>query len=619
MIKKYTLLLACLIVVQSLIGQQFSNEDYEKEEVYITMRDGVRLFTAIYRPRKAAEDLPVIIKRTPYSVGPYGDEKMKQVSHNPHLVESGYIFVFQDMRGRFMSEGDFENTKPPYSFWDASKTDEVTDSWDTYQWLVDSLEGFNGCIGQYGNSYLGFTSLLASTTGHPALKAVMPMAPVTDFYFEDFSRYGLFAINYIPVIDMFGHPRTGPFKEWSDISYRTPYIINQEKRLYDDYYDFFLKRKNIKSMEDILHPENYFWKELKEHPNYDEFRQQRGWIQYLDSAKCKVMVVGGWNDEQNLYGILNAYRELETKKPALAPQLVIGPWSHGHNKRRDGQYRLGNIYYGDSISEDFQRDIEFPYFEKYLKNIGEAPDFSAKVFNMGTHEWETYANNPFTKMKDSITLYLADDASLSATSTKGFRSFTSDPDFPVPFIQEDDFYRMAPKHYMNDDQRFVTKRPDVLSFVSPVLTDTIDVNGIIKALIDFSTDHGDADIYVKIIDILPMDLEPLETDAPGLKMNGYQKLVRLGYIRGRFRDSFDTPKPFKKNKKTTVDVPLLEVRHTFLPGHRIMIQIQSSMFPLFDINPQNYVENIFEAELEDFEPALHKVFGTSRLVLPVMK
>jgi predicted acyl esterase len=238
---------------------------------------------------------------------------------------------------------------------------------------------------------------------------------------------------------------------------------------------------------------------------------------------------------------------------------------------------------------------------------------------MGTHQWETYANNPFTKTKDSITLYLADNASLSASSSKGFRSFTSDPDFPVPFIQEDDFYRMAPKHYMNDDQRFVTKRPDVLSFVSPVLTDTIDVSGIIKALIDFSTDHGDADIYVKIIDILPMDRERLETDAPGLKMNGYQKLVRLGYIRGRYREGFDTPKPFKKNKKTTVDVPLLEVRHTFLPGHRIMIQIQSSMFPLFDINPQNYVENIFEAELEDFEPALHKVFGTSRVVLPVMK
>ena len=504
-------------------------------------------------------------------------------------------------------------------FGDTTKTDEVTDSWDTYQWLVDNLKGFNGNIGQYGNSYLGFTALLASTSGHPALKAVMPMAPVTDFYFEDFSRYGIFALNYLPVIDMFGHPRSGPFNNWSAITYRTPYLLDKEKELYDDYYDFFLKRKNIKSMEDILHPENFFWKELREHRDYDEFRQQRGWIQYLDSAKCKVMIVGGWNDEQNLYGILNSYRELMEKKPDLTPQLVIGPWSHGHNKRRDGQYRLGNIYYGDSISEDFQRDIEFPYFEKYLKNKGEALDFSAKVFNMGTHQWETYADNGFTQACDSITLYLTENAVLSDTPSKGYRSFVSDPNTPVPFIQEDDFYRMAPKHYMNDDQRFVSKRPDVLSFVSPILKDTVDISGLIQAFIDFSTDHGDADIYVKIIDILPMYRKSLPTDAPSLKMNGYQKLVRQGYIRGRYREGFDAPKPFKKNKKTEVEVPLLEVRHTFLPGHRIMIQIQSSMFPLFELNPQKYIENTFDAELEDFQPAEHRVFGTSRIVFPVLK
>lgn len=604
-------------LMQFVFGQNFTSADYQKEELYITMRDGIRLFTTIYRPEITSEDLPVIIKRTPYSVAPYGVDKMTQVSHNPHLIASGYIFVFQDMRGRYMSEGDFENTKPPYSFWDTTKTDEVTDSWDTYQWLVENLDGFNGNIGQYGNSYLGFTALLASTTGHPALKAVMPMAPVTDFYFEDFSRYGLFAINYIPVIDMFGHPRKAPFSDRSGFTYRTPYLVDPENKLYADYYDFFLERKSIKNMENLMHPENYFWKELKEHPNYDPFRQERGWIQYLDSAKCKVMVVGGWNDEQNLYGILNSYRELNEKKTELSPQLVIGPWSHGHNKRRDGQYRLGNIYYGDSISEDFQRTVELPYFEEYLKGRGEAPDFSAKVFNMGTHEWEVYYENPFIKQKDSITLFLAEDGSLKPTAGKGYRSFTSDPDFPVPFIREDDFYRMAPKHYMNDDQRFVTKRPDVLTFISPTLTDTIDVSGVVQALIDFSTDHGDADLYVKVIDVLPMDRVPLETDAPGLKMNGYQKLVRMGYIRGRFRNDFNAPIPFKKNKKTTVNVPLLEMRHTFLPGHRIMIQVQSSLFPLFDINPQNYVENIFEAELEDFEPALHKVFSTSRIVLPV--
>ena len=614
------LLLSIFIVLSTIVTHgQYSQEDYEKKEVYIEMRDGVKLFTSIYRPKKAKEDLPVLMKRTPYSCAPYGKELMKSGSHNPHLIESGYIFVFQDMRGRYMSEGTFENTKPPYSFFDQQKTDEITDSYDTYEWLSNNLEGFNGNIGQYGNSYLGHTALLASLTGHPSLKAVMPMAPVTNFYFEDFNRYGLMAINYLPVLNYFGVHMNNPTKEWSSEGMPTPYIVDKENELTADYYNYFRKLKSLKNMEEMIHPDNIFWKRIKAHPNYDEFRQKRDWISYLDSAKCKVMVVGGWNDEQNLYGILNAYKELATVVPHIDPQLVMGPWSHGHNKRRQGSYRMGNIYYGDSISERFQRDIEFPYFEYHLKNRGEEPSFGARVFNMGTHEWETFGSNPFVKAKDSITFYLTPNGNLMNESNTGFSEFLSDPDNPIPFIQEDDFYRMSPKHYMNDDQRPSSKRPDVLTFTTDVLDEEIKVSGVISAILDFATDHQDADLYVKIIDVLPMDRVPEETDAEGVKMNGYQKLVRLGYIRGRYRDSFSDPKPFVENEKTSVNVPLLDVHHTFKPGHRIMIQVQSSLFPLFDINPQNWVESVYEAEVEDFEKAMHKVYGTSKVVLPVVE
>jgi uncharacterized protein len=609
-----------LLVVFASAGQ-YTHQEYIKKEVYIPMRDGVKLHTAIYFPEKQNEDLPVIIKRTPYSCAPYGKELMESISHNPHLVESGYIFVFQDMRGRYNSEGVFENTKPPYSFFGKDTTDEVTDSYDTYEWLVNNLTGFNGKIGQYGNSYLGHTALLASTTGHPALKAVMPMAPVTNFYFEDFNRYGLFAMNYLPVLNWFGVDMKNPTKDWSKVSFALPaYVTDSAANLTNDYYDYFRQLKSLKNMEKaLIHPDNSFYDSIKLHPDYDDYHKKRDWIRYLDRVQCPVMIVGGWNDEQNLYGILKAYQVLNEKAPHAHTQLVLGPWSHGHNQRRDGSYRMGNIYYGEQISEDFQRDIEFPYFEFYLKEKGISPKFSARIFDMGTHTWEIFADNPFQQASDSIVFYLGENRSFSATPRETVFSFVSDPDNPVPFVESDFFHQMAPKNYMNDDQRFTSKRPDVLTFTSDVLTEDLKVSGKVSALIDFATDHQDADLYIKIIDVLPLDRMPEETDLPGVKMNGYQKLVRVGYIRGRYRETFEEAKPFINNEKTQVEVPLLDVHHTFKQGHRIMIQVQSSMFPLFDMNPQNWVENIYEAEEVEFKQANHHVYGTSRIVFPIVK
>ncbi len=601
-------------------AQDFTIDDYSKREVAISMRDGVKLFTTIYQPKDQSKDYPVLMIRTPYSVQPYGKDTMPdKLMHNPDLVASGYIFVRQDMRGRWMSEGQFENTKPPYSWKDSTKTDEVTDSYDTFEWLVDNLKNFNGNIGQYGNSYLGHTSLVSAVSKHPNLKAVLAMAPVTNFYFEDFNRYGLYGLNYLPVMDVFGVQKTEPTQEsWYNVNDK-PFTVDGKNGLRVDYYDFFLNRMALTEFNDVIAPNNFFWENITNHPNYDAYRQERNWLQYLNEASCATMVVGGWTDEQNLYGIIKSFRTLNSKAPNSSAKLVLGPWSHGHPKLRNGSYRLGNIFYGDSLGEKYQSEIEFPYFEYHLKGKGEPLDFTAKVFNMGTHEWETYDNDPFFQEKDTITFYLGATGNLSQSASRSNSIFISDPKHPVPFIEDDNFHIMAPKYYMNGDQRFASKRPDVLTFTSDVLTEDVDVSGVIRALIDFSTDHGDADVYVKVIDVLPMDRIADSTDAEGVKMNGYQKLVRVGYIRGRYRDSFEDPKPFKKNKKSEVEVPLLEVRHTFQKGHRIMIQVQSSMFPLFDLNPQNYVENIYKAEKSDFEKAEHTVYGTSRILLPVVR
>ena len=594
-------------------------ENYNKTETYVEMRDGVRLFTSIYSPKDTSQSYPVLLKRTPYSCRPYGSDTLPQrISHDINLVQSGYIFVFQDVRGRWMSEGEFENTKPPYSLFDTTKTDELTDTWDTFEWLADSLENYNGRAGMYGTSYPGWTTLVGARSNHPSLKAVLAMAPVTNFYFEDFNRYGLFALNYLPVLHAFGTAKNEPIDTaWSDANLAA-YGFIDSLELEPDYYAFFQKRLALTAFDDVLDSTNFFWKNIQSHPNYDEYRKQRDWIQYLDDIDCQVMVAGGWNDEQNLYGIINSYKKIAASATENKAQFVMGPWSHGHPVRGDSAYYLGNVFYGYNLSKNFMDAVETPYFEYHLKNKGEAPDFRVKLFDTGKKEW-TYFDSYPSQMEDSITYYLSDGNLVStAPITTKASTYISDPFHPVPYVEGDDqFYRMAPKSYFTADQRFTAKRPDVLTFTSDPLAEDLTVLGEIKALIDFATNLEDADVYVKVIDVYPADRKPLKTDLEGVKMNGYQQLVRVGYIRGRYRNSFEQGEPFIPNQQTQVQVPLLDVYHTFKAGHRIMIQVQSSMFPLFDMNPQNYVEDIYQAERTDFEVAMHQVFNSSRIILPV--
>ena len=601
------------------IQNEFATEDYQKQEVKIEMRDGALLHTSIYSPKDTTQEYPVIIRRTPYSCAPYGKDTMPAaLCHNPELVKSGYIFVFQDVRGRWNSEGHFENTKPPYSFWDSTATDEVTDSYDSFDWLSNNLNNFNGNIGQYGNSYPGMQTLIAARSNHPNLKCVMAMAPVTSFYFEDFSRYGIFAMNYIPVLNAFGTDKSEPTTEgWYDMK-DSIFYTDVENKVGQPYYEFFQERLALTEFEDIL-GDNYFWKNIKAHPNYDAYHQKRNWVDHMNTEMTpQIMVVGGWNDEQNLYGILNSYKSISEKNPEA--QFVIGPWSHGHNKRRDSLYYLGDIYYGADLSKIFQETIEYDYFEYHLKNKGKAPDFKVRMYDMGMKAWENMDQFP-TKADETLSYYLNMDGSLSEEPAhqEGFRSFVSDPFNPVPYLESNEFARMAPKSYMTADQRFLADREDVLTWVSPVLTEDITMLGEIEAIINFATELQDADLYVKLIDVYPNNRAAEENDMEGIDFRGYQQMVRQGYIRGRFRNSFSQPEPFVPNEKTTVKVPLLEVFYTFKKDHKIMIQIQSSMFPLFGVNPQNYVENIYEATKSDFKASTHKVFNDSKLIFPIKK
>lgn len=597
----------------------FEQSDYLKKEVKIEMRDGAFLHTSIYSPKDTTQDYPVIIRRTPYSCAPYGPDTLPaQLCHNPALVESGYIFVFQDVRGRWNSDGHFENTKPPYSFWDSTATDEITDSYDTFEWLSNNLDNFNGNIGQYGNSYPGMQTLIGARSNHPNLKCVMAMAPVTSFYFEDFSRYGIFAMNYIPVLNAFGTSKEGPTTEsWYDMK-DSIFYTDIENKVAHPYYEFFQERLALTEFEDVL-GDNYFWKNIKAHPNYDEYHEQRNWVKHMDAKMTpQIMVVGGWNDEQNLYGILNSYKSIEQKNPNA--QFVIGPWSHGHNKRRDSLYYLGDIYYGQDLSKTFQESIEFDYFEYHLKNKGEAPDFKVRMYDMGLKKWENLTEFA-RESSEEMTLYLNVDGSLTEEQEHqlGFKEFVSDPFNPVPYLESNEFARMAPKSYMTADQRFLEGRNDVLTYTSEVLTEDVTMLGTIEAILQFSTSLQDADLYVKLMDVYPDDRAPEENDMEGVNFQGYQQMVRQGYIRGRFREDFSSPKPFVPNEKTEVKVPLLEVFYTFKKGHRIMVQVQSSMFPLFGVNPQKWVDNIYEATKDDFKSSTHRIFNDSKLIFPIRK
>ena len=600
---------------------EFIRSSYTKFEHRIPMRDGKHLFTAVYTPNDRSKKVPILMTRTPYSVGPYGSDRYRQALGPTEAFEKkGYIFVFQDVRGRYLSEGEFVNMRPHQKNKRDQEIDESSDTYDTIDWLLENLEGHNGKVGLWGNSYPGFYSAAGMIDSHPALKAVSPQAPIADWFWDDMHHHGAFtlplAFNFF---SSFGRPRPEPTTERVEgYEHETP-----------DGYRFFLEMGPLKTIEEeIFEGDVAFWTEMTRHPNYDEFWQSRNILPHLHHVDAAVLVVGGWFDTEDLYGPLKIYASVEEKNPRASNQLVMGPWSHGGWIRSPGK-SLGPVGFGFETSEGFRKDVLLPFFEFHLRG-GEAPDLpEAMIFETGANRWREFDEWP-PKERQKRSLFLHDEGRLSfdppeVSGAEAHEAYVSDPAKPVPYTME-----ITPwwaREYMTEDQRFAAWRPDVLVFESEVLEEDVTLAGPLRADLWVSTTQQDADWVVKLIDVFPGDVEDnrdrrrrSESDAV---MGHYQMLVRGDVFRGRFRNSYEIPEPFTPDEVTRVAFEIQDVLHTFKRGHRIMIQVQSSWFPFVDRNPQKWVDNIFEADAEDFVPATHRVYFSkehpSRLEVGVLE
>lgn len=576
---------------------------YQKREAKIAMRDGVKLHVAIYMPRDTSKSYPIMINRTPYSSQPYGEENYaRRIGPSTFMEDEGYIFVKSDVRGRWNSEGQYDNMRPHVP--GDADIDESSDTYDTIEWLLENVPNNNGKVGIWGISYPGFYSAAALPEHHPALLAVSPQAPISDFFFDDFHHNGAYLQSYFLATATFGYQHDGPTRNsW----YKTPPPLSNDSWTFNQSLVPLAEGAKRYYGED-----NFFWQQLVEHPNYDTFWQKRSILPHLHDVKTNVMTVGGLFDAEDLYGPLHIYQELEKNNPGIHNCLVMGPWSHGDWARPSKYQVVGNVPFGQDISAAYQRDIEAPFFRYFLKGEGQKPQFEAMIFDTGLRQWKTFESWPPQTAEDG-TLVLNGDKSLGINEAKSddgeFREFISDPSDPVPYRDRPLLkLRFTPRPYMSDNQKFATLRDDVLTFTTDVLTEPVTIAGDISAELKVSTDKTDADWIVKLIDVYPEDHPQLPGTPEGVQLAGYHQMVRSEVMRGRFRDSFSEPKPFTPDEVTNVDVPLQDVLHTFKPGHRIMVQVQSSWFPLIDLNPQTYVDNIFKASKEDFVRATHRLY-----------
>ena len=576
---------------------------YNKAEYHIKMRDGVMLYTAVYSPKDTSETYPILMKRTPYSCRPYGANQFpKSLGPSKFLMEDKYIFVYQDVRGRWMSDGLYDNMRPHIANKQSNEDiDESSDTYDTIEWLLNNIKNHNGNVGQWGISYPGFYTTAGAVDAHPALKASSPQAPIADFYFDDFHHQGAYLLSYFRATTVFGYQKDKRTTEswYPTLDLGTP-----------DQYKFFLEMGPLQNGDKYFGADNFFWQQLKNHPDYDEFWQQRSIIPHLNNINHAVMTVGGWFDAEDLYGPLNTYKTIEKNNPTTNNTIVMGPWSHGDWSRERGQQYVGNIYFGDSISTHYQKHIERNFFTFYLKGAETAAIPEAYLFDTGKKEWRAFEQWPVAESKKSK-LYLHENGKLRIDEApeipESTSEYISDPAKPVPY-SEDIKVVFTPRKFMTDDQRFAGRRPDVLVFQTDILEEDITLGGELLAKLKVATTGTDADWIVKLIDVHPSDHENYPNNPPHIKMGDYEMLVRSEVIRGRYRNSFSVPEPFIPNEITAIDLRLQDVLHTFKKGHRIMIQIQSTWFPYIDRNPQKYVDNIFYAKEEDFIKATHTIF-----------
>lgn len=586
-------------------------ENYTKQEVRIKMRDGVHLHTTIYSPKDTSQTYPILLQRTPYSCRPYGADEMRSaIGPNPYLMQEGNIFVYQDVRGRWMSEGRFDNMRAFIPNKTGTQIDEASDTYDTIEWLVNNVANTNGNVGTWGISYPGFYATYSLLSGHPALKASSPQACIGDFFFDDFHHNGAYLLSYWRATAVFGYQKEGPTTEaWYDF----PKLDS------DDQYEFFLKAGPLSNLDVYYDETNEFWTQLKEHPNYDDFWKSRGIIQHLQDIKPAVMTVGGLFDAEDLYGPWETYKNIE-KRSTNYNTVVFGPWSHGDWARRNERQAVGNVYFGDHISDYYQKGFETQFFNHFLKGTGTGntglPE--AHVFDTGSKEWKSFNVWP-PRQEMKLSFYLGANRSLtgSPSSRQDAETFVSDPANPVPYAEGKKMV-FTPRKYMTDDQRFAGLRDDVLVYETPVLESDLTLVGDIIAKLTVATTGTAADWIVKVIDVYPDDVPNTQETEEGVQMAGYQQMVRSEVMRGRFRDSFERPKPFIPNKKEEVFVKLQDVLHTFKKGHKLQVQIQSTWFPLIDRNPQRYIDNIFKAKENDFTKETHSVFHTSKIEFSIL-
>ncbi len=599
--------------------------NYTKREVMIPMRDGVRLFTSIYMPRDASQKYPIMFQRTPYTVAPYGEDKFAaSLGPNDLFAREGYIFAYQDVRGQWMSEGEFENMRPYVPNKTGREIDETTDTYDTVDWLIKNVPNNNGRVGVYGISYPGFYTSMAGIDGHPAIKAISPQAPVSNwFHGDDLHHNGaLFLAQNYNVVASFGQPRPKPM-EWS------PTAIKQFPWGTRDGYNFYLRMGGLKNSGDLykqkLGARIKFWDEMMQHPNYDQFWKARNVLPNLKNIHAAVMTVGGWYDNEDLFGALKTYEHIERQDPGIFNVLVMGPWSHGGWWLTDGDW-LGTAYFGQKTGPYFREHFELPFFNYFLKGKGDIVQIKkVNVFDTGADEWRALPNWP-PQASAETPLYLQAKGKLSFTqNTRGapYDEYVSDPMNPVPYTQK------------------ITPRPDVLVYQTDPLTDDITVAGDIKPQIFISSSGTDSDFVIKLIDVFPDDyqypesgnklpngqperVKPPDTSTSCIfSPGGYEMLLRGEPFPARFRNSFEKPQPLRPSVPTKISYVMPGIVHTFKKGHRIMVQIQSTWFPLVARNPQRFVANYQMATDADFQKATERVYHTaaeaSQIVLPVLR
>ncbi|MEN8898365.1 MAG: CocE/NonD family hydrolase [Nonlabens sp.] len=592
----------------------YVKENYTKTVETISMRDGVKLYTVIYAPKDTSKQYPIMLQRTCYSVGPYGEDAYKRsLGPNKYMMEEGYIFVYQDVRGRWMSEGEFDNMRPHIAGNDVNNKkdiDESSDTYDTIEWLINNVPNNNKKVGQWGISYPGFYTAAALPEAHPALTASSPQAPIGDFFFDDFHHMGATLQSYLMAYPVFGHQTEPTSESWYNDKWDKMRAAGNMK----DSYEFNMGIGPLKNVTENIFPDNFFWKDVATHPNYDEFWQKRAIINHLKDVDHAVMTVGGWFDAEDLYGPLNIYKNVERNNPNNKNNtIVMGPWSHGNWARERGKQMVNHIHFGDSLSTFYQKNIETPFFEHHLKGKKNPQLPEAYMFDTGLKEWNQFTQWPPQDAEVTFSFGKNGKLLVNKAGDKNVKhTYISDPMKPVPFRSEVTPVTFTPRAYMTDDQRHASRRPDVLTFQTEVLENDMRLAGEIQANLEvILKDITDADFIVKVIDVYPGDMENGEHTPDHVTLAGYQQLVRAETFRGRFRNDFSKPEPFKEGKKTEVNFPLQDILHTFKKGHRIMIQIHSTWFPYIDRNPQKYVDNIFEAKESDFTVGQVTILGSS--------